>query len=37
VVDADARAADRRLALRIGLSALAIGVAAGILAVILPI
>ena len=37
VVDRTARAADRRLALRIGLGSLALGVAAGILAVLLPI
>ena len=37
VVDAAARAADRRRALRIGLSSLAIGVLVGLLAVLLPI
>lgn len=37
VVDQAARAADRRLALRIGMGSLAIGLAAGIVAALLPI
>lgn len=37
IVDGSARAADRRLALRIGLGSLAFGLVAGIVAVLLPI
>jgi hypothetical protein len=37
VADRAARAADRRLALRIGLGSLAIGLAAGVIAMLLPI